>query len=96
MLVLGSVAVAASAEMLTEKAGTVLTYTASVKGKTANADGAIEVEPGEKFIHRLTTISVRLVVSSLLGLTLSSVHLQQLIGISTTTLTTTHPTRSTP
>ena len=55
MLVLGSVAVAASAEMLTEKAGTVLTYTASVKGKTANADGAIEVEPGEKITVEVYT-----------------------------------------
>ncbi len=55
MLVLGSVAVAASAEMLTEKAGTVLTYTATVKGKTANADGAIEVEPGEKITVEVYT-----------------------------------------
>ncbi len=55
MLVLGSVAVAASAEMLTEKAGTVLTYTATVKGKTANADGAFEVEPGEKITVEVYT-----------------------------------------
>ena len=55
MLVLGSVAVAASAEMLTEKAGTVLTYTATVKGKTANADGVFEVEPGEKITVEVYT-----------------------------------------
>ena len=42
MLVFGSVAVAANAEMLTSKEGTQLTYTAVVKGKTANADGKIE------------------------------------------------------
>ncbi len=55
MLVLGTVAVAASAEMLTEKAGTVLTYTATVKGKTANANGVIEVEPGEKITVEVYT-----------------------------------------
>ncbi|MBQ3499158.1 MAG: hypothetical protein IJA87_08530 [Clostridia bacterium] len=55
MLVLGTVAVAASAEMLTEKAGTVLTYTATVKGKTANENGAIEVEPGEKITVEVYT-----------------------------------------
>ena len=48
MLLVGTVVVGVSAEsMVYEKAGSKLTYTATVAGKEANADGFIEVEPGE-------------------------------------------------
>ena len=48
MLLVGTVVVGVSAEsMVYEKAGSKLTYTATVAGKEANADGYIEVKPGE-------------------------------------------------
>ena len=48
MLLVGTVVVGVSAEsMVYEKAGSKLTYTATVEGKEANADGFIEVKPGE-------------------------------------------------
>ena len=68
MLLVGTVVVGASAEtMVFEKAGSKLTYTATA-GKEANADGFIEVKPGET-----VTVSVYTQANYYLGTTGSEI-----------------------